>query len=339
MVQLRIERVGSTASPIKLEMAYRLRDGKNVYYSPQGQMISEEDYKKGAQVYTIGFEKGEISRIVQFDLETGKNELPKTEAYKAWVGQVTLKDALFQHTFVDHPKNQNIGSKVLFRLVDVNEEKINGVQEIKRAMALMNKISDMDIIKMRDTCYYLNVPTTGKTAEDIYVELLKPGFGYAYKFYDKIMNMATDPRTEVTVNVNKAIHMNIVEIKNGGYFHRGEQVANTLDGLYVYFLENGPLFTGLKKQVVENDTLPISVGNELDANKGRVQLADDFASKQTLKTEISEAEHAANKVIAEELNILGRHNAKPETLARMITDKQKQIAEREAAKRLSKEIS
>lgn len=339
MVQLRIERIGSINNQDQLIMAYRQKNGLNVYYGVAGQLISEEDYRSGKfQPYTITFEKGEKSKVIYFDTKTGADAEKKSEEYKRWAGQVALKTALYQHPFVENPKNENF-SKLKFRLVDVNQEKVDGVTEIKRALTIMTKISDMDIAEMRDLCYYIGAPTLEKTAEDIFVDLLKPSVGFAYRYYDKVMNFSTDPRFEIIVNTNKAIHMNIIEIKNGGYFYSGQMVSNNLDALFVYFIENPSIFTGMKRQVIEKDELPISIGNELNTNKGRKQLAENFESNFTTKKEYSHEEHENLRKIAKDMDLMGWQNAKPETLVNMIEKRKKYLAEKEAAKNLKNDLN
>jgi hypothetical protein len=146
------------------------------------------------------------------------------------------------------------------------------------------------------------------------------------------MSMSKDPKSEIVVSVNKAIHLGIIEIANGAYFYRGEAVAETLDNLYLHFLNNGQIFTMLKRQVSEKDMLPVSISNELDANKGREKMAETIDSRLVLKEEYSEDEIKELKQMAKDRNIMGWFNAKPATLVEKIAEYDRRIADKEAAR-------
>jgi hypothetical protein len=333
MVQLRIQRVGSIGSPVRIELAYRQKDGSNIYYNQQGHVISELDVQSGkASPWFLKFEKGEKSKILSIDLETGKDADKKTEDFKRYQGQVNIKNALFNHPFLAHAKNTNRGSTTIAEIIDVNEEQITSVQEIKRMKAVLDTVSDMSIEEMVNLCYYLQMPTSGQTPEQIYSGLLDRKTGIAYLNYQKVMSMSKDPKSEIVVSVNKAIHLGIIEIANGAYFYRGEAVAETLDNLYLHFLNNGQIFTMLKRQVSEKDMLPVSISNELDANKGREKMAETIDSRLVLKEEYSEDEIKELKQMAKDRNIMGWFNAKPATLVEKIAEYDRRIADKEAAR-------
>lgn len=311
--------------PTTLEYLYATSGGQIMAYNLDLKAVTYEEVKKGAKVKEIKFDKN--THWIDMDATEKELEILRNHA------QVKSKFA-----------NANL-TNPMFELINVGEEQNEKVLSIKKMRRVMNIVDSLNIKGIYNLCNYLRIDVSGKDIADIYVLLLDPTKGFAYKEYDKVVNLEKDEDAELTINVHKAIMFRLVEQKGNEYHYGGKMAAASLSELYFYFKNSTDLYEkGLKPAIAEREvSLPIKIQYAQNFEEGRDLIIQNENEKEAIE-KITDEQLAWLKEKAAEMDVKGRFNMKPENLLKAVLAREVNIlewnekkaaakAEREAAKK------
>jgi hypothetical protein len=337
-IKLVIKRIGNTGSRKSLEFAYGTESGFKAVdkdFNP----ITYEEYQKGVIPYKITFNAGEVIKPIQIDL-SGKNMQPHTEQHKIYIRHSRLYDMILNHPQV-FTENKRV-SNPNFELVDEYERSNRKVQHIKNVHKVLNYINSMSHADMVNLCVYLRKSVFGLTMEQVYTNLLsfEPANpsgalgglhhfkGWAFEDIERTLSMKTDPDAELKIFVNKAVALGIIENRSGLYYYGNVLVSDSQEKLYMYFKDNPTyLENGIKKSVIEKDTLPILMNKDIELAEVEEMITNQTAPKPIV--DILEKESYDYLLVrAKDLGIPGFHKMKLDTLRERVGLAEKNELER-----------
>jgi len=345
ITKLKIKRNDSGGSITRLELAYD---------SPLGYIMLDKDmeyatieqYNSGERKpYEIVLGKKEFFKFINIDL-SGAGAQEHSLEKKHYLKQRRLMDAILGHP---HVKTEDATKKVTkerFHVVDESKEHSIAATNIKKRIAVGNFVNSLDEGGLKNLCAYLNSPVSNLKAEEVFVKLLderkelvgKDGRttvveGWAYANMDKVLALKTDEFAELTIIINKAVALNIINQKEDGFWYGGRMIANSEEELRKHFTDNPDAYEkGLKVSVFEKDSLPISFNNAKDVKEAMVEI-----KKEESLNDIGTAEaqrRAGLEARASDLGVQGNiRGMKDDTLQAKIIEKEKTLASIEANKK------
>lgn len=295
--------------PTVLEYSYATATGEVMAVNSEMKSITYSKMKDGS----------EIPKKLKFD----KN----TFFIDADLSEFEL-NFLKAHSQVKHKGSNPNLTNPLFELVNVGEEQNQKVLEIKKIKRVMNIVDSLSVKGIYELCNYLLMDVRGKDISDIYVLLLDPQKGIAYKNYDKVVNLENDEDAELVIIVNKALTMGILTQEGSNYLYNHKPVASSLNELHFYFKNLPDLYEkGLKSAVAEAEvTLPINIQYASTFEQGRdLFLTKEKASKEI--EEITDEMYEWAKIKADEMDIKGRKVMKRETLVAAVMKRESNLLE------------
>lgn len=310
-MKIRIKKIVN--HPTTLEYCYATAKGEVMALNSSLKAITYEKIKEG-----------ELPKKIKFDKNTPFVDIEVAEAEFNF---------LKLHSQIKHKgDNPNLTNPV-YELLNVGEEQNQKVIDIKKMKRVMNIVDSLNARAIYNLCNYLQMVVTGMDIADIYIKLLDPINGIAYKNYDKVVNLENDEDADLIITVNKALTMNILHQRGSEYYYNDKLVAGSLNELYFYFKNLPELYEkGLKQTVAEKEVeLPIKIQFSQNFQDGR----DLFEKKEKMAREIETItpemiEWAKEK--AKEMKIVVTSKMKPETLIDSVMKKEKNMIEWEEMK-------
>ena len=345
ITRLKIKRNDSGGSIIRLELAYD---------SPLGYIMLDKDmeyatieqYNSGERKpYEIVLGKKEFFKFINIDL-SGASAQEYSLEKKHYLKQKRLMDTILGHPHVKTEDTTKKVTKERFHVVDESKEHSIAAINIKKRIAVGNFVNSLDEAGLINICAYLNNPVSNLKAEEVFVNLLqerkeiigKDGRttaveGWAYANMDKVLSLKADEFAELTIIINKAVALNIINQKDDGFWYGGRLIANSEEELRKHFKDNSDAYEkGLKVSVFEKDSLPISFNNAKDVSE-----AMQVIKKEESLTDNGTAEalrRASLEARASDLGVQGNiKGMKDDTLQAKIIEKEKTLAQIEANKK------
>lgn len=311
-MKVRIKKLVNYPSP--LEYCYATIKGEIIALNSSLKPITYEQIKGGELPKKIKFDKN----TPFVDIEVDNSEFNFLKA----------------HSQIKHKgENPNLTNPI-FELLNIGEEQNQKVTDIKKMKRVLNIVDSLNAKGIYNLCNYLQMVVTGMDIADIYVMLLNPVNGIAYKEYEKVVNLENDEDADLIIVVNKALSMNILHQRGGEYYYNEKLIAASLNELYFYFKNLPDLYEkGLKLSVAEKEVeLPIKIQFSENFKEGR----DLFENKEKVTRNLGEItpemiEWAKEK--AKEMKIMVTNKMKPETLIEKVMKKERNILEWEDMKK------
>lgn len=321
VIKLRISRVGTIGSKTRLELAYNTPSGF-IAINDENEYITQDEVVSGAKSPKVyNFEANQKFREVTIDL-TGLDAQKFTNENRRGLKEQRLYDTIMNHPFVKS-EGRDV-TRPRFEIVDEFAETNRMVAFLKKKAQVFNHVNTLNNVGLNNLCAYLSVPVNGKTAEEIYVSLLREdGFIFDKKqpLVDKVLSMGTDEDAELIINVNKAVILGLITRRGISFEYMSNVIADDEKHLYKYFRDNKTAYdSGIKKYVQENDKLPI-IAN-VSSPLGDVEAVLKTEEKK-LKT-VEEAEETIIESLrkqADDLGIRGYKNMKLETLRTAVRER------------------
>lgn len=312
--KLLLKRLGSVNNSTSLYFAWMV-NGQYRAYDSSLKSITEQDVKDGKkEPKLISFPANKAQEIILID-ENNKDDKAYLEILQSCPSikcPKTIKDGIM--------KNPQ------FELIDVNSSILESVQLNKKDKVMMNFIDSLSIEDMCAILNYLGYSVVGLTAEEVYDKLINRKNGLAYDNYEKIMNMNNDFSSSMKVNINKAISLGKISHKGGVYYYKENPLGNNIDQIITHFNANNELYKASLLPDLENEMLPIAIGNELNTEKSSKLLEDIAKGKEILSADSRYTEEYVRKR-ADELDIKSRGNMKFETLRAKVIEREQEIVE------------
>lgn len=345
ITKLKIKRNDSGGSITRLELAYD---------SPLGYIMLDKDmeyatieqYNSGERKpYEIVLGKKEFFKFINIDL-SGAGAQEYSLEKKHYLKQRRLMDTILNHPHVITEDITKTVTKKRFHVVDESKEHLIAATNIKKRIAVGNFVNSLDEGGMKNLCAYLNNPVPNLKAEEVFVNLLqerkeltsKDGRitvveGWAYENMDKVLALKTDEFAELTIIINKAVALGIINQKDDGFWYGGRLIANSEEELRKHFKNDSDAYEkGLKVSVFEKDSLPISFNNAKDVSEAMQEIKKD---KSLNSVEEAEAQRrAALEARASDLGVQGNiKGMKDDTLQAKIIEKEKTLSQIEINKK------
>jgi hypothetical protein len=345
ITRLKIKRNDSGGSITRLELAYD---------SPLGYIMLDKDmeyatleqYNSGERKpYEIVLGKKEFLKFINIDL-SGASAQDYSLEKKHYLKQRRLMDAILGHPHVKTEDATKRVTKERFHVIDESKEHSIAATNIKKRIAVGNFVNSLDEGGLRNLCAYINNPVQNLKAEEVFVNLLqerkeligKDGRatvveGWAYANMDKVLALKSDEFAELTIIINKAVALDIINQKDDGFWYGGRLIANSEEELRKHFKNDVDAYEkGLKVSVFEKDNLPISFNNVKDVKEAMVEIKK-VESMNDINT--AEAQRRASlEARASDLGVQGNiRGMKDDTLQAKIIEKEKTLAQIEMNKK------
>jgi hypothetical protein len=345
ITRLKIKRNDSGGSITRLELAYD---------SPLGYIMLDKDmeyatleqYNSGERKpYEIVLGKKEFFKFINIDL-SGASAQDYSLEKKHYLKQRRLMDAILGHPHVKTEDATKRVTKERFHVIDESKEHSIAATNIKKRIAVGNFVNSLDEGGLRNLCAYINNPVQNLKAEEVFVNLLqerkeligKDGRatvveGWAYANMDKVLALKSDEFAELTIIINKAVALDIINQKDDGFWYGGRLIANSEEELRKHFKNDVDAYEkGLKVSVFEKDNLPISFNNVKDVKEAMVEIKK-VESMNDINT--AEAQRRASlEARASDLGVQGNiRGMKDDTLQAKIIEKEKTLAQIEMNKK------
>lgn len=204
---------------------------------------------------------------------------------------------LKRHSSVKCEGNANCVTGPQFKLTDSRQVHVERAEGIKTKLSVGNLIKGMKTSEMMDVAYLVGANPTGKTTEQIFVELCDFDLGKCMVNPTKFLADWNLSDRSLTVYARKAVELKVITMDNQVYKFNNTTIGGTMDEI-VLFLKNNPetFDSYIRKQIDDRDQLPVAVSEDV--------LVSDIIDKKQSKpaglpnTRKTEGEKETNRAVA-----------------------------------------
>ncbi len=205
---------------------------------------------------------------------------------------------LKRHSSVKCDGNTNCVSGPQFKLTDSRQVHVERAEGIKTKLTVGNLIKGMKTSEMMDVAYLVGANPTGKTTEQIFVELCDFDLGKCMVNPTKFLSDWNLSDRSLTVYARKAVELKVITMDNQVYKFNNTTIGGTMDEI-VLFLKNNPetFDSYIRKQIDDRDLLPVAVSED-------VLVSDIIDKKAKVKApelpnnRMTDGEKASNRAVA-----------------------------------------
>lgn len=266
------------------------------------------------------------------------------------VGGEAVRDFWMESPYVKptHCENLNLTNHLFDLKVPVLEDE-SAYKVVKNQLLVANYISELEgnEEELRNIAYFYNCNPTGKTTRKVYIDLLditpiqvngksvprgillRPGI--IETFFD-VYTKNTD-NTRISVNIRKAIALNIIEYKSspgggGIYYYNNIPIGSDFDKVLMYAKENPEIYSQqIVPQIRQKDGYsPISKTDQISGDPSEKNLIYEKGERVKTSSDLA-AEKQELQEIAKTLKISRPRNKSIQTLEMDIKSAHELIAE------------